>query len=430
MLGATAEEDQSMPGFVEVILLLLGLSNFGLQTNPNPPTADASLQYAMPDADIVLHVDAATFVPNNYKALMQLSNQPQIKASPELSKTVREAVAEIDGMRGLAKTMVGIDPTTDVSSATLFLQILPKQDPSFVAAVRGKFTAANIEKIAKLTSKQTAKVGGGVMIELGGNDPAIALTKDGVLLAGTPKLVRDRLADTWRAPARPAGGSLALAAEAIAGKPVFAVAVAMSPTARKTALDELGPKKNFATDVIQRHKGATFSVYTDGIGWTWIDRDKAGLDAMAQMSEGVLELLRAGQIAPRGMVKIILGGLESYRGTDKTIDEVLRRKADIMKIVEAYTGDGNFKVKLDKNPGAVRLDVRATGKSLSEVVPAGAILPIAAMGFFSLRKGSAPMPVMTPAGPPVRPVPPTPAPKKAPAPAPVPKTTPAPAPRH
>src|SRR5262245_43915354 len=132
-----------MLGFVEVILLLLGLSNFGLQPNSNPPTADASLQYAMADADIVVHVDAATFVPNNYKALMQLANQPQIKSSPELSKLVREMVAEVDGMRGIAKTTVGIDPTTDVSSATLFLQVLPKQEPNFVAAIRGKFTAAS-----------------------------------------------------------------------------------------------------------------------------------------------------------------------------------------------------------------------------------------------------------------------------------------------
>src|SRR5687767_9959408 len=106
------EEELEMLGFVEVILLLLGLSNFGLQANPNPPTADASLQYAMADADIVVHVDAATFVPNNYKALMQLANQPQIKSSPDLLKMVRKMVAEVDGVRGMAKSMVGIDPTT------------------------------------------------------------------------------------------------------------------------------------------------------------------------------------------------------------------------------------------------------------------------------------------------------------------------------
>jgi hypothetical protein len=344
----------------------------------------------MADADIVLHVDAATFVPNNYKALMQLANQPQIKASPELSKMMRKLVAEVDGMRGMAKSMIGIDPTTDITDATISLQVLPKQDPAFVAAVRGKFSPASLEKVAKLTSGQTTKIGGGLMVELGGSQPAIGLTKDGVLLAGTPKLVRDRLADTWRAPARAAGGSLAHAADMIATKPVFGMSIALSATARKAALDELGTKKNFLTDVIQRHKAATFTIYPDGVGWSWIDRDRAGLDAMAQMSEGAIEMMRAAQIAPRGMAKILMAGLESYRGTDKMVDEVLQRKADIMKIVEAYTGDGNFKVKLDKNPTTLRLDVRATGKSLSEVLPAGFMLPMAAFATFGMRKKEAP----------------------------------------
>ena len=423
-----------MLGFVEIIALLLGMSNFGLQPNPNPPTADASLQYAMADADVVIHVDAATFVPNNYKALMQLGNQPQIKSSPELSKMVREVVAEVDGVRGMAKSMVGIDPMTDVTSATVSLQILQaRKEPLFVAAVRGKFTPANLDKIAKLTGKQATKIGGGVIVELDADDPAIALTKDGVLLAGTPKLVRERLADTWKAPARPAGGALANAADAIAGRPVFAVAVSMSAAARKVLVDEIGPKKNFASDLIQRHKAATFSVYTDGIGWTWVDRDKAGLESMAQLSQGVLELLKAGQIAPRGFAKIALAGLDSYRGTDKKIDELLSRKADVMKIVESYSGDGNFKVKLDKDPGKLRLEVRATGKTLSEVVPAGALIPIGALAALGMRQGAAPTPaIATPPAPgkpaggaaPVRPVPPTPAPapKKGPA------TTPAPAP--
>jgi hypothetical protein len=424
MLGALAtacEEEPSMLGFVEVIVLLLGLSNFGLQPNPNPPTADASLQYAIPDADVVLYVDAATFVPNNYKALTQLGNQPQIKASPDLSKMVREMVAEIEGGRGIAKSTIGIDPTTDISSATLFLQFLPnKQDPLFVAAVRGKFTAASIDKIAKLTGKPVTKIGGGVMVEMDANDPAVGLTKDGVLLAGTPKLVRDRLGDAWKAPARPTGGSLAHAAEAIGARPVFAAAVSLSATARKVALDELGPKKNFASDLIQRHKVGSLTVHTDGIGWTWIDRDRAGLENMAELSQGVIELMRAGQIAPRGMAKILLAGLASYRGTEKMLDEVLNRKADIMKIVESYSGDGNFKVKLDKNPATNRLDVRASGKTLSEVVPAGLLIPIGAFAAFGMRhRSSSPPPMEIPTrteparpGSPARPMPPPPAPKK------------------
>jgi hypothetical protein len=386
----------------------------------------------MADADIVIHVDAATFVPNNYKALMQLANQPQIKSSPDLSKMVREVIANVDGARGIAKSTVGIDPTTDVSNATLFVQIQPKQEPNFLGAVRGRFTAASIEKIGQLTGKQATRVGGGVMVELGGNDPAVGLTKDGVLLAGTPRLVRDRLSDGWRAPARAQGGLLAQAAEAIASRPVFAIAVALSPTARKAALDKLGPAKNFATDVIQRHKAASLAIYPDGVGWTWIDRDRAGLDQMAQMSEGLIELMRAAQIAPRGMSKIALAGLESYRGTSKAIDEVLQRKADLLKIVESFTGDGNFKVKIDRNPAAMRLDVRATGKSLSEVLSVGALLPLAGVAMFGPRKKEEPnfesMPRSAPLPPRSEPVRPTP--KTAPAPRPAPMPAPAPAPRR
>ena len=118
-----------------------------------------------------------------------------------------------------------------------------------------------------------------------------------------------------------------------------------------------------------------------------------------------------------------MGGLESYRGTDKKIDEVLRRKADIMKIVETYTGDGNFKVKLDKNPQTLRLDVRATGKSLSEVLPAGFVLPMAAVGMFTgrMKEETKAMPMPQPVTrQPAPPPPPRPAPK-APAPKPQPR---------
>ena len=132
-----------MPGFIEVILLLMGLSNFGLQPNPNPPTVDASLQYAMADADIVLHVDAVTFVPNNYKQLTQLASQPQIKASPELSKLVREVVADVEGARGMAKSMVGIDPATDVNSATVFVHsVMPRWMSGAIIIVATSFFAS------------------------------------------------------------------------------------------------------------------------------------------------------------------------------------------------------------------------------------------------------------------------------------------------
>ena len=384
-------------GLVELITLLLSLSGFSLQQNPKAPTPDQSLQYAMPEPDVVFHVDARAVIGNNYKLLSALPNQPQIKASPELLKTVRKAVNEVEGLRGLAKTTTGIDLATDVDSATFFVQapaVARSGPPTMLVAVRGKFSAANIDRISKVLGP-SVKVGGGVMIETPpgqmGPFSAIGVTKDGTFLAGTAQMVKDRLADTWKAPARATGSNLAHVASVLEGKPVAAFAMTLSANARKQALDEFKGEKNFITDVVGRHKLASFSVFTDGLGWTWIDSNKAGLDAMAQVSEGMMDMMRAAQIAPRGFAKIALGALDSYRG-NKQVDELIKRKAEIWKVIETYTGDGNFKVTIDKNPATLRLTARATGKSLSDVMPAGLMLPGM---FWMLLARDAPEPKMT-----------------------------------
>lgn len=385
-------------GFVELITLLLSLTGFGVQANPKAPTADQSLQYAMPDPDIVVHVDAATFVPNNYKLLAALPNKPEIKASPELSQMVRQVVGQVEGLRGLAKGATGVDIATDVNDATVFVQLVPQKDPVFVAAIHGKFSTAVVDKIGKMTKGMVTKVGSGMMVETSPTDPAIGVTKDGVLIAGTAGLVRDRLGDAWKAPPHGPGTNLGYAAEAIDAHPVYTTVLTMSAAARKQVTQGMGGK-NFATDVVARHKMFSFSVFPDGVGWSWIDSSKAGLDSMAMMSEGTLELMKAAQIAPRAIAKIALGGLDSYKGTSKQVDQLIARKADVLKLVDTYTGDGNFKVSVNKDVAKLRLDVRATGKSLSEVVSAGMMFPAGA-AFLMMGRASASQPVMQQAQPP------------------------------
>jgi hypothetical protein len=401
-----------MFGLVEVITLLLGLQGFGITPDPKAPTADQSLQYAMPDADVVVHIDATSIIPGNYKALTQLATQPQIAASPELSKGVRAVVNEVEGARGLLKTTAGIDFTTDVTDATMFVRLVPGKDPEGVVTVRGKFTADTVEKIGKALGEKPhlSTSGGGRVITIGQDKPVgLGVTKDGVLVAGTPRLVSDRVLDgTWKAPPRPANSNLAYAADIINAKPVFAVVLTMSAGARKDAISKLG--KNFLTDVIGRHKVAAFSVFADGIGWTWVDSTKPGLDQMAMVSDGFVEILRAAQIAPRGIAKIALGALDSYKGTSKQVDEVIKRKPDLLKIVGMFTGDGTFKVAVDKDPAKLRLTVRATGKSLSEVVPGGLLLP--GVLFALIAREPAPPPAPPPATIAKPPLPPPPPPKK------------------
>jgi hypothetical protein len=376
-------------GIIEIITLLLGMAGFGLQANPKAPTADQALQYAVADADVAIHLDAASIVPGNFKLLSQLADQPQIKSSPELQKTVREAVGQIEGARGMAKLATGLDVTTDISDATAFFRIVPHADPAFVIAVHGKFTPANLDKIAHAASGQASQVGGGTLVELGPTQPVVGLTRDGVLLVGTPSLVRDRLAEAWRAPSHDAASSLATLADVINAKPVFAVVLTLSQAARAEALQQI-TSPGLAADLIQRHKAAAFSVFRDGIGWTWLDSTKAGLDAMELVSNGTLDVMRAAQIAPRGVAKIAMGALDSYRGTSAQVDALITHKADLMKIIDTYTGDGSFKVASDKNLKALRLTVRATGKTLSEVMPFGLVVPLGVVGFLQTRASAPP----------------------------------------
>jgi hypothetical protein len=397
-------------GIIEVITLLMGLSGLGVQPNPKPPTAEQALEYAVADADLVAHFDAVSVIPGNYKILMALQNQPQIKASPELAKAVRKAVAEIDGPRGLVKNMVGIDITTDVSDATAFVRLVPKQDPNIVVAVHGKFKVDTIDRVSKLTGKAAVKDASGAWVDTGDGN-AVALTKSGVLLAGTKALVQERVATTWAKPALAAGTNLGNIAEVINQKPVFAVFMTLSQPARVEALSNF-KTQNFASDVIKRHKFASFAVYRDGIGWSWLDSTKQGLEAMTEISEGSIEVLRAAQIAPRGFAKILLGALESYRGTSKQVDDVLRRKADVHKILASWSGDGNFKAQVDKDPAKLRLSVRLTGKTLSEVVPAGGLIPLGMLGWLSGSRAAPPQPGTQIVAPPAAKPLPAPAPKK------------------
>lgn len=372
-----------MIGFGEIIILLLSLGGFGLQPNPTPPTPDQSLAYAAPEADLIVHFDIATVVPGNYKVLGKLADEPAIKSVPELRDMVRKTIGQAEAGRGMARGMLGLDPVNDLNSATAFVQLAKQGDPTFVLAVRGKFPPDMITKAGQLAGNAVSKVGAASLADLG-DGKSVALTKDGVLLIGSTAWVKPRLADAWKAPARAPGSNLARMAEVLTTRPFFAVGGSLSAAMRKEALVEL-KSENFLSDLIKRHKFFAVGMHTDGLSWRWDDSTKAGLDSMRLFSEGAIELMRAAQVAPRGMAKMAAAAIESYRGTNKQIDEVIRRKADLLKLVDSFTGDGKFAATVTADPKTLRLDVRATASSFSQVAPFGLAVPFLGAAFFGLR---------------------------------------------
>jgi hypothetical protein len=390
-------------GIIELISLLLGLAGFGLHPDPKPATVDAALQYAVVDPDIVVHLDAEALVPGNYKALMDLPNQPGLKSSPDMAAVVRKAIGEVEGSRGLAKQATGIDFTQDVTDATAFIQLAPQNQVNALVTVHGKFTTSNVDKIAAMSNHKATPLGGGAWVEVD-TQTAVGVTKDHVLLAGTTPWVRDRMAESWKAPSHAAGTSLGNAAALIEGHPVFGWSLTLSAGARQELTRKLdGP--TILNDLIARQKASSFALYADGMGWTWTDSTRSGFDAMVTASDGMVDLLRAAQIAPRGMAKLALGGLESYK-SDKRVADLLAHRDDLMKLVSTYSSDGQFRVKLDKDAAKLRLDVRLTGKTAGEVVPIGALVPFMALGFLLESRSAStstmvqPMPMVVPPPPP------------------------------
>jgi hypothetical protein len=117
---------------------------------------------------------------------------------------------------------------------------------------------------------------------------------------------------------------------------------------------------------------------------------------MELAAEGVIELMRAGHLAPRGMVKLLVAALDSYKGESKELDELIAHKDDLQKIVAAYSGDGDFKSTIKKDKKARTLTVRATGKKLSDVIPVAALIPAVVAGIlFASEPEPAPKPTTT-----------------------------------
>ena len=114
-------------------------------------------------------------------------------------------------------------------------------------------------------------------------------------------------------------------------------------------------------------------------------------------SEGYVDVLRAMHLAPRGFAKIVVSFLDDLQGTDPELAVLKQHKGDILKLVDQFTGDGNFKVKMDKDARAFRVGVRLTGKRLSDVVPLGVVIPGMA---FTMLSGGSKQSVTTPVAPP------------------------------
>ncbi len=375
-------------GFVELLALLMTLAGFGVDENTNAPSANEVLSHAPHRADYMVHVDLVGIVPNNYKILTELPNHSSLKNERAARAAVKELVAQAEMVRGMVQGAVGLDPVTDITSVTIWLNVPDAGDPNMLMVVRGNIPNDLIEKIGNASGMPVKKVHKRPTMS---PDPKvlIGVGPGGELLVGSPSWVKPRLKKGWKRK-----GTSALvkgAAPLLDNKP--AVLLASAPTKRwiRRAKRELAnePEAALALDLAIGHKFLGISFKHDGLEWTAVSRTKSGHARAVRASEGALDMMRAFHHGTRGMARLLLAGVPSYAGLDEAAKAIADNADQLIDLVVATTGDGNFKVNFKNDAKKRTVHVSASGKELSDVLPAAGMLPfLGAAGAFLVLGGA------------------------------------------
>ncbi len=372
-------------GFIELLSVLLSLSGFGVPANPNAPSAAEVMKYAPASADYALYVDLEAVVPHNYQVLTSLPGQAALKANRQARHAIEDVVKQAEAGRTMIKQLTGIDPITDIKSVAMWVTLADAGDPAALVVVRGNFPSNMLDAIAATAGGAVKKMAGGTTLAAPDGREMAGLTRDGTLLFGTTSEVEARLGRKWRTPRARAGSTRARFAAMLDDKPFAAIASSPGKSALRLIAREIDdPDAAFVRDLMSSHVFAALALHHDGVAWTWTDRTTAGYERAVMASEGLIEMFRAAHFGTRGMVRLVLAGMASYRSQVPEIDVILRHQDQILKLVTELTGDGRFQARITPDSPKRTVTVRAQGKSLSEVVPVVGVLPVLGAATFLL----------------------------------------------
>lgn len=375
------------PGFLELVVLLTTLGGFGVDANPKAPSGKDVMKYAPADADFMLHVDMQAVVPRNYNYLKSLAQNKQVAAHPGAKAMIEDAVREIDVGINMVKGMLKLDPINDLHSMTVWAKMPSGGMPDVLVIVRGNVTDALIDTAANMGGFGRVDVEG----NKGAQSPdgsALMVVRKGELFLGTQNWVKPRLAKSWRAPRIAAGSPAAEMRTQLNGKPFFMIASKPSKQAVRAIMSEM-PADNVLADLVSGHKFGAVSLTSKGMAWTFHAHGQEGYRRALMASEGALDVFRASHIGSRGLARLALSAMYSYRGKVKEIDAILQHENELMAVLNDFTGNGKFKTNLKKNAKKFTVSVKATGKKLSDVLPLMGIVPgIGAAAFMAVSGGS------------------------------------------
>jgi hypothetical protein len=372
-----------MEEFIQLLSVLFSLSDFGVAQSAKAPSPAEVSKYGVEDADVFLFVDLEPLVAKNYRAFVGLRDKKEIQAVPELKAAVERAVTEVEAGRQQAKAMFGVDPVTDVKSFAMWVK-LGTGEPTGVVAVRGKFSPAWLDTAGELKGGERFAVDGQQGAVKG--DAAVARTRDGQILFGTRALVEERLKKSWKPPAGKSGSGAAEVRAALAERPLFTAVFAPGPAGRQL-MNARAQDEPALRDIAAGLSQVRFSVLRNGLSWRYVATDKDAYQAAVLFSEGLLELMRASHLFARGLTRLILAGVRTHARSEPRLQPIVAREKELLALVNQLTGDGRFAASVSRNAAKNTVTVKATGRTLSQVVTAGGIFPVAiGAAFFALGR--------------------------------------------
>ena len=371
-----------MEEFVQLLSVLLSLSDFGVaQSAKAPPPAEVS-KYGVGDADVFLFVDLEPVVAKNYRAFVALRDKKEVQAVPELRDAVGRAVSELEAGREQARKMFQIDLVTDVSSIAMWVK-LGTGEPTGVMTVRGKFPAGWVDGLAHL-AREHFEVEGQKAAVIG--EAAVARTRDGQLVIGTRALVEERLKKSWKAPGGKTGSLAAEVRTALAERPLLSLVFAPGSTARQHITSRAADDPALA-DIVAGMGQARLSILRNGVSWRYVATDENAYAAAVLASEGMLELMRASHLFARAVARLALAGVRTHARSQPKLQPIVAREKELLRLVDQLTGDGKFAATVSRGAAKNTVTVKATGRSLSDVVPVAGLFPLAAAGaYFAIGK--------------------------------------------
>jgi hypothetical protein len=384
---------------MSMILLLLALGGLGVADNPAAPDAAEVMRYAQDNADLMAYVDAQALLPGNWKILTGLPDHPLVKGDADLRRQVRDGLAELEGLRQMVVSSLGFDPITDVRSVAVFVATPRKgwssgAAPDYVVVVRGNFPSDLVDKVAAGMKARAEHVDGRSLVMLD-KETALSTGADGSLLLGSRAWVRPRAGKAWKPQKGDPDGLIARSRAFLDAKPFLFLATRPSAVLIADLSHLFGPDEAIIADFLAGQEYAAVALARGGLSWTYRARDKAGLDRAVLASEGIVAVLRGAHGLTRGGARLLFAVLASY-ASDADAALLMRYQADLIKLIDGWSGDGTFAAKLDRSERERTVTVTASARTLAEIVPLVAAVVPGALLFIVERSA----PVMPPPPPP------------------------------